>query len=131
MRAKPTMMPSKPRPKATPHSTFSRRSEGSEFWGTGENRELVSPEIWLGMTWLSTTGQTPKLRRLRPVQSRNGLNKGQVEKEALPWVCPSSAPQRNQASRDKGLTPKSDCCEAIDLMSHDAREKIRGCWREV
>lgn len=30
----PTTMPSTPRPKATPHSTFSRRSEGRAFWGT-------------------------------------------------------------------------------------------------
>lgn len=33
-KAMPMTMPSAPRPKATPHSTFSRSSEGRGFWGT-------------------------------------------------------------------------------------------------
>lgn len=36
------MMPSTPRPKATPHSAFSRRSEGRAFWGTRAERERSS-----------------------------------------------------------------------------------------
>lgn len=34
----PRTMPSTPRPKATPHSAFSRRSEGRAFWGTRAER---------------------------------------------------------------------------------------------
>lgn len=48
MRTKPTRTPSTPRPKATPHSTFSSRAEGSALWGTGDKGEQVGPETWLG-----------------------------------------------------------------------------------
>lgn len=93
MRTEPTTMPSTPRPKATPHSTFSRRSEGSTFWGTRAKGEPVSPETWLGsprgMTRVSGMARE-KLRhgRLRSAQSENRLNKGPVEKEVLLWVYP-------------------------------------------
>jgi hypothetical protein len=38
----PMMVPSTPRPKATPHRAFSRRSEGRAFWGTRAERQKSS-----------------------------------------------------------------------------------------
>ena len=93
--------------------------------GADQPRDLVGDDVAVYDRADPETGNTEL------GAEREWPEQGQVEKQALPWVHLSSAPQRNPASREKGLTPKSDCCVAIDLMSHDAREKIRGCWCDV
>ena len=37
----------------------------------------------------------------------------------------------NQASREERLTPIGNCCVAVNLVSHDTGEKVRGCRCEV
>lgn len=59
------------------------------------------------------------------------FNKIQAEKEGPPTGPSFFAPTRNQASKEKVLTPIGNCRVVVNFMSHDAGEKVRGCWCEV
>lgn len=83
--------------------------------------------------WVSgMTKEKPRHRRLRLAQSENELNKVQVEaQEGVPMGLPPFVPKMNQASKEKGLTPIGNCCMAVNFMSHDAGENVRGYWCEI
>lgn len=85
-----------------------------------------------GITWASgVKREEPRHEKLRLLRVRMDLNKIQVEKEGPPMGPSFFAPQRNQASRRKFLTPKGNCGVAVNLMSYHAGVKVRGYWCEV
>ena len=144
MRTKPTMIPSTPRPKATPHSTFSRRSEGSAFWGTGKSGRRSAWRPGGSREWWVSRMTREKLRhgKLRWAQ-REKLRHGKLRWAQREKQGPSgkrsppvglfcrAPPQETNFPGKKGLTPVRDCYVAVELMSHDAGEKVRGCRCEV
>jgi hypothetical protein len=91
----------------------------------------VSP-LLRGITWVSgLTSEKLRHGRLRLAKKKNGPNKLQIGKEG-----PSHRPipfctWKDQTSRENGLTPKCNCCVAVNFMSYDAGENIRGFWCEV
>lgn len=124
MRIKPTMMPSTPRPKATPHSTFSRRSEGSAFWGTGKKESRSAWRLGWGappreMTWVS--GMTrEKLGHRRKdggwLRVRMDYTRSKYRQKGHPWPCALLAP------KEPGLQPERSHPNRQQLCSHQFHE---------
>lgn len=100
--------------------------------GASHPGALVGESPPRGMTWgAGIKEKKQRHEKLKLLRVRMDLSKVQVEKESPPMGPSFFVPKRKQASKEKFLTPIGNCRVVVNLMSHHAGEKIRGCRCKV